>query len=480
MSVRTAAALLVIVAFAGSAGAAPKGGKGSGKARPKPVPAAGMPDDPYAPVVPPPVVAPVPTPGHDAHPGKPSQVPDDPYVVAAIPPRLAITDLPAVQGLLAVQHLGGWLLCDREGENPIARRLVAPIGNPSHVWFYLLPAKGAPVKLVYAAEQHDFDHVAGSVITYTGHKDMAKQLAALLKGRGTVAVEYSVRAAVPAVSRVDAGTIELIRATGVKIASSSNLVQYAKATWGDAGRTAHGLAAHHLEALKVEAMAWLAAQLQQGGKISEYDLQQHIVRGMTTRGLVGPPPAIATGANTADPFYVPTVARTQVIARGDLLVVGLAGKLARPDGIYAALTWVIAVDAAVQPDAAQAFAAVKAARDAAIATITDRVKQGRPISGAEVDRAARAYFKKAGFSDRVLHRTGHSLDDDLNGSGADLDDYDVQDTRILTVGTGFTIGPGLYAASAFGVRTEVSAFLTPGGVELSTATQDAIEPLFAK
>ncbi|MBA3394830.1 MAG: aminopeptidase P family protein [Deltaproteobacteria bacterium] len=410
--------------------------------------------------------------------------PLDPYAAPerkddrlAIPARVGITDATTMQGLLAVQRLDGWLLVDRDGSNPIARRLVAPEGHPTRPWFYLIPAKGSAIALVHDAEKRSFEHLPGSKLVYQGHRDMDKQLRVMLKGMRTVAVEYSMKAAVPSVSRVDAGTLELIRAVGVQVRSSDTLVQYTKAIWGDAGRTAHHVAAHHLVELRKEALAFIAKQVGAGVPVTEHDVQQRLVRGMTMRGLTGAPPIVAAGANTADPYYVPTAAKTAPIRRGDLLVLSLAAKLDKPDGIYAAQTWCAVVDATVSHDIKAAFETASLARDHALALIADRARKNRPVTGAEVDRATRAFIKKAGMADRVMHRTGHSLDNDLQGGGADLDDFEVHDTRILTPGTGFTVGPGVYFAGQFGVRSEVSVYLSPSGPEITTPAQDEVQPL---
>jgi len=458
--------------------------KAKAKAKPADPYAEPAPDDPYAEAVAPPPPAPpaASEPDPKAKPAK--QKPVDPYAAPArtderpaIPARVGVTDATAVQGLLAVQRLDGWLLFDRDGENPIAKRLVAPDGNPSRPWFYLIRTRGEPIQLVHEAEKRSFEHLPGTKLTYQGHRDMDKQLKAMLKGVRSVAVEYSAKGAVPAVSRVDAGTLERIRAAGVQVRSSDMLVQYTKAIWGDAGRTAHYVAAHHLVELRKDALAYVAKQLTAGAPVREYDVQQRLVRGMTMRGLAGAPPIVAAGVNTADPYYVPTAAKTAPIRKGDLLVISLAAKVDTPEGIYAAQTWCAVADATVRDEYKQAFAAASLARDHALSLIADRARRGRPITGAEVDRATRAFIKKAGFGDRVMHRTGHSIDNDLQGGGADLDDLEVQDTRILTAGTGVTVGPGLYFPGQFGVRTEVSVYLSPGGPEITTPAQDDIEPL---
>ncbi|MEO8843933.1 MAG: M24 family metallopeptidase [Kofleriaceae bacterium] len=410
---------------------------------------------------------------------KPS-APVDPYTPSTdnpIPSRVGLSDLTAVQGLLAVQRLDGWLLYDRDGSNPIAVKLVAPSGHPQRPWFYLITSTGEPITLVHNSELRQFDHLPGKKLTYLGYRDFAKQLAVMLKGVKQIALEYSPKAAVPNISRVDAGTLELIRATGVQVRSSETLVQYTKAIWGDAGRTAHFIAVHHIVELRKEALALVAQRISSHTPINELEVQQKLIKGMAMRGLVGPPPVVAAGVNTADPYYVPTAARTAFIQLGDPIVISIAAKVDKPDGIYAAQTWVAVADKTVPEKIATAFQTVAAARDAAVVMITDRGRKHRPVTGAEIDQATRAFIKKAGFAEQVMHRTGHSIDSDLQGGGADLDDFEVKDTRILTPGTGFTVGPGLYFAGQFGVRSEVSVYLAPGGPEITTPSQDDVEAL---
>jgi Xaa-Pro aminopeptidase len=411
-----------------------------------------------------------------------SDAPLDPYGAPGdgatpVPRRVGLADVTAVQGLLAVQRLDGWLLFDRDGENPIAVRLVAPDGHPTRPWFYMIPARGHPVALVHSAEVRSFDHLAGTKLTYQGYRDLDKQLRTMLRGIKSVAVEYSQKAAVPSVSRVDAGTLEVIRAAGVQVVSSDTLVQFTKAIWGDAGRTAHYVAVHHVIELRKEALAFVVKQLQSGAPVTEYDVQQRLVHGMAMRALVGAPPVVAAGINTADPYYVPSADKSAPIKRGDLIVISLAAKADKPEGIYAAQTWCAVADATVPELVAKAFETVSLARDQAIALIADRARKHRAITGAEVDNATRAFIKKAGFADRVMHRTGHSIDNDLQGGGADLDNFEVKDSRILTPGTGFTVGPGLYFPGQFGVRTEVSVYLAPSGPEITTLAQEEVEAL---
>ncbi len=391
-------------------------------------------------------------------------------------PANARFDLAAVQGLLAVQNLDGWLLVDLAGQNPIARSLVAVQGTPSRRWFYLVPRTGEPTILCHTSEAASFaTAVAGHRITYTGYRDLAQALKVLLKGKRTLAMEYSPRGELPSLSRVDAGTIELIRAAGVTVKPSEGLVQFAKATWGPEGRKKHYIAVHHLTELRKDALAFIARQLAAGLPVTERDVQTRLAQGLTTRGLIGPPPVVAFGKNTADPDYVPGPTRAATLARGEVVVISLAGKL--DGGVFAATTWVAVADASVPPVLAKAFETTSLARDEALALVSDRVKRRRAVRGFEVDKAARDFLTRAGAIGRVLHRTGHSLDADLDGSGTDLDDFEVKDRRNLVAGTGFTIGPGLYYAGEFGVRAEVSVYLGRDGLEVTTPVQDQVELL---
>jgi Xaa-Pro aminopeptidase len=279
------------------------------------------------------------------------------------------------------------------------------------------------------------------------------------------------------VSKIDAGTLELLRAAGANVRSSDTLVQFTKAIWGDPGRTAHYVAVHHLIELRKEALAFVAKRLTTNTPVTEYDVQQLIVHGMQVRGLVGPPPVVAAGVDTADPYYVPSADKTARIKTGDLLVISLAAKLDRPEGIFAAQTWCAVAGATVPDNVQKAFETAALARDQALALISERIRKNKPLTGAEVDDATRAMIKKAGYADNIQHRTGHSLDNDFQGGGADLDDLEVKDTRVLTPGTGFTVGPGLYFPGQFGVRTEVSVYLSASGAEVTTPAQQSVEAL---
>jgi len=480
-----------IVVPAAAAQPAEKPPAPAGKTPAKRKPAPTKPIDPYAKGTPKPGVDPT-APLDPYAPAPGDKEPLDPYAPTTGPAEQlptvrgdAVTDaartgldLPSVQGLLVLQRLDGWLLFDKDGQNPIARALVKPEGRPERAWFYLLPTQGSePTLLCHVSDAGAFTKLPGTKLTYTGYRDLDKRLKGVLKGKKTIAMEYSGKTGLQ--SRVDAGTLERIKAMGVVVKSSASLVQFTKSVWGAAGHKTHAIAVHHLTELRKDALGYIAKQIAAGKPVTERDVQLRVMKGMAMRGLVGPSPVVASGENTADPRYLPTATRARAIAKGDLVVLSLAARLDQDGAIYAATTWAAYVGDLVPERMIKAFDIASLARDQAIALVSDRVKRRRAVQGYEVDAAARSFVDKAGFADQFLHRTGHSIDGDLFGGGADLDDLEVKDTRQIVVGSGFTVGPGIYVAGDFGVRTEVCAYVGPEGVEVTTPLQDQIEPLLA-
>ncbi|HUH03840.1 MAG TPA: M24 family metallopeptidase [Kofleriaceae bacterium] len=399
----------------------------------------------------------------------------------AVEPARARFDLEAVQGILAVQRLDGWLLYDAGGTNRIALELVNPEGTQTRRWFYLIPARGQPIMLVHRAEAGNFDNVIGQKIEYTGHRDLTAGLRTMLKGIKKASMEYAPKSGIPSLSRVDASTVALVQAQGVKIESSANLVQFTKSLWGPVGRVAHYVAAHHLTKLRLDALAHLRDQIEKGRTITEYDLQQRILRGYKVRGIVGPPPVVAANENAADPNYVPRQTGSAEIRRGDLLLLGMSAQLAgSPRPIFADTTWMAYVGDAVPERYAVIFEVLVEARDTALEHVRARTERHRPVKGFEADQKARQVVAAAGHADKFLHRTGHSLDTALQGDGANLDDFEAHDTRLLVQGSGFTIEPGVYYKGDFGMRTQIDVYLGLRGLEVTTPAQTEITALLAK
>ena len=387
-------------------------------------------------------------------------------------------DFDVVQGLLAVQRLDGWLLYDFQGQNPIAAELVNPKGLQTRRWFYYIPAKGQPVALIHKVEASNFERVPGNKVEYAGWRELDRGLADMLKGSKVIAMEYSEKGAIPALSRVDAGTLERVRGTGVKVVSSAELVQFTKSNWGPAGRASHYVAVHHLTAVRDEALAFIVKRVRAGADVTEYDVQQNILEGYKTRGLTGEAPIVAVNANAADPHYLPTKKGAAPIREGDLVLLDMWARQADDArAIYADMTWMAYVGTEVPNRYERAFDAVATARDEAVVFIKDRVTRRRPVRGFEADQRAREVMGKAGYGDKFIHRTGHSIDTSVHGAGANLDDYETHDTRNLVRGSGFSVEPGVYIKGDFGVRSEIDVYIGKKGVEITTPVQDEITPI---
>ena len=370
-------------------------------------------------------------------------------------------DVAAVQQVLRSERLDGWLLYDFHGSNPIAQRL-AGLTAGGHMttrrWYYLIPSQGQPRGLVHAIERHNLDALPGDKTIYAGRKQLDEGLTALLNGMTRIAMEYSPECAIPYVSRVDAGTAEAVRARGVEILSSGDLVQRFEAAWTGEQLASHRVASAALYRIKDRAFDAASKALRNGTALTEYSLQQLMVGWFTEEGLVtDSAPVVAVGANAGNPHYLPTASSSRAIVPDELLLLDLWGKCNEPGAVFADITWVGFTSARVPAEHAQAFGAAAAARDAAVALVDDAARKGRELRGWEVDRAARTVLEDAGYGAYILHRTGHSLGENVHGNGVHLDDYETHDDRRLLPGTGFTVEPGLYFAS-FGVRTEINVY----------------------
>lgn len=386
-------------------------------------------------------------------------------------------DIGAVQRALKAEGVDAWLLYDFQGSNPVSYRL-AGMGGAGHLatrrWFYLIPQTGEPRALVHAIERHNLDHLPGSKVVYAGRAQLLAGLTTLLAGMKRVAMEYSPNCAIPYVSRVDAGTIELLRSLGAEVVSSGDLIQQFEARWSEAAIATHRTASEKLYRIKDKAFEEVSRRLHDGVATTEYDIQQKMVGWFTEEGLVADSaPCVSAQENAGNPHYLATAADHRIIRENELLLLDLWGKLRQPGAVYADITWIGFTGTSIPEDMTKAFAAICAARDAAVTAVETAARAGREIRGFEADKAARKVLIDAGYEDAILHRTGHSLGENVHGNGAHLDDYETHDERRLMPGSGFTIEPGLYFKN-FGVRTEINMVWTAAGPEVTGPRQKAI------
>lgn len=368
----------------------------------------------------------------------------------------------AVQKALREDRLDGWLLYDFHGSNPIAARLAGLTASgkmATRRWYYLVPAEGEPRGLVHAIESHNLDGLPGRKTAYAGREQLASGLRTLLDGVGRVAMEYSPENAIPYVSRVDAGTVEAVRACGAEVVSSGDLVQRFEAIWTDEMLSSHLDAAERLYRIKDRAFGMVRERLAASAPLTEIELQETMTDWFADEGLTSStPPNVSAQENAGNPHYQATRAEHRAIGPDEILLIDLWGKLPSPGAVYADITWVGYTGPTVPDEYARAFAAARDGRDAAVTFVEQAARDQRELRGFEVDRACRAVVEQAGYGAQFIHRTGHSLGEEVHGNGVHMDDYETHDDRRLIPGTGFTIEPGVYT-DRYGVRTEINMFV---------------------
>lgn len=377
-----------------------------------------------------------------------------------------MTDIASIQQSLRQLGLDGWLLYDFRGQNTLARNIVGMgDGLLTRRWFYFIPAQGEPRKLVHRIENGALDHLPGSKAVYLRWQELEQQVATLVRGAGRVAMEYVPRNANPYVSRVDAGTVELVRACGVEVVPSGDLIQLYEAAWDDQQWAMHQEAARHTDAAYNVAWDLIRQRTRNGGSVTEREVQEAIVHYFTEHDMVTHhAPIVGVNEHSGDPHYESGDAP---IRQGDFVLVDLWAKLDRPRAVYSDLTRVAFVGQDVPDRIVEVFNIVAAARDAAIARVKDAFARGEALHGWQVDRAARDVIEKAGYGDSFIHRTGHSIGEDTHGNGANMDDLETHDERRVLPRTCFSIEPGIYLPE-FGVRSEVNVFIdASGGVHVT-------------
>lgn len=372
-----------------------------------------------------------------------------------------------VQSELAALQLDGWLLFDFHGLNPIASGL---LGLPAMTrrYFVLIPREGEPIALTHRIEQQPWSTWIGENRPYGAWRELEAELRGLLEGVDRVAMEYSPGDAVPYADRIPAGVLEMVRATGVDVVSSADLISAFYSRWSPEGEESHRRAAVALQEIAHAAFAHIGQEVRAGRTPTEWQIRQWICQQMKERGImVDGDTIVAVNANAANPHYAPSAASSAPIREGDLVLVDLWGK--EDEGaIYADQTWMGYVGAEVPERIREIFAAIRDAREAAITLVKERWAAGVPVSGGELDDAAREVITSRGYGDAFIHRTGHSIDRSLHGSGPNIDNLESRDTRTLIPGIAFSIEPGIYLAGDLGFRTEVDVFMGPDGPDVTT------------
>ena len=376
------------------------------------------------------------------------------------------------QEYLSSQRISGWLLYDYREMNPVFWDTVGHIPNVTRPCWLWIPADGAVTLLVSYVDRGRFAHLSVATTVFVSRQDMTQRLAELLSGTSRVAMEYSPQGALPRVSRVDAGTLELVRGLGVEVVSSGDLLQHATQLWSEVQLQSHLDAAGKLTAIVKDAYAHIGDALASGP--SEHDVAEFIRRRFVEEGLeVTDGPVVAVNEHASDPHFEPTPENASAIGSGDWILIDLWSRLTGEDTMFADITWTAYVGESVPASHQSVFDAVVGARDAAVAELEEAFAAGRVLQGWEVDKVARDYIARAGYGDYFNHRLGHSLGGEVHSNAVNLDGWETHDTRQIVPGVAVTIEPGVYLPE-FGVRSEIDVYISESGPQVTTEVQRSV------
>jgi Xaa-Pro aminopeptidase len=382
-------------------------------------------------------------------------------------------NLSEVQPALRDQNLDGWLFYDHHHRDPLAYRI---LGLDEHAlvtrrWFYLIPAHGEPKKLVHRIESGRLDTLPGEKSEYSSWQELEAGLATMLDGSQRLAMQYSPRNAIMAISLVDAGTIELLREMKKQIVSSADLVSQFEAVLSEAQIATHYAAQEKIDRILAEAWTTIGQRVR-GTGTDEFAMVDLLQRAMKTEGLLWEHgPNVSCGPNSADSHYEPSPETSRPIRSGDFVLIDIWARLDQPGSCFYDITWTGVVGREPSAREQQIFATVRDARDAAIHAVQEAYAAGTPIPGWKADDAARNVIRAAGFGECFTHRTGHNIATDLHGNGAHLDNLETHDERLLLPNTCFSVEPGIYFPGEFGIRSEINMITRPGRAEVTGRIQ---------
>ncbi len=374
-------------------------------------------------------------------------------------------NLSEIQSALAENGFDGWLLYDFRGSNVLAQRVLKmPDGfHGSRRYFYFIPAVGTPVKLVHRIESDVLDHLPGDKIIYLRWQELEAALRRIVDGSKKVAMEYSPRNGNPYISRVDAGTVELVREFGADVVSSGDLISRFESVLTEQQLQSHLEASEVTNAAFAKAWKFIADRVRSKGQVEESEVSDEIMRHFAEHGLTTySPPIVGVGANGGNPHYATGTGANTTIREGSFVLIDLWAKQTQPGACYSDLTRTGYVGTSVPEKYKRIFDIVAASRDAGIECVKSAIAAGRSIVGGEVDDAVRAVIEKAGFGEYFCHRTGHNLAQEVHGNGTHMDNLETHETRRILPRTLFTIEPGIYLPE-FGVRSEVDVYISADG-----------------
>ena len=381
--------------------------------------------------------------------------------------------LEKIQQEIRNQKLDGWLFFDHHVRDPLGYRVLGftPARTPTRRWYYLIPAQGEPRGLVHRIESGMIDALPGEKTKYSSWTEQLAGIRKITAGCRRVAMQYSPNCAIPYVSMVDAGTVELVRSLGVDVASSAELIQSFEAKWTKAQMESHFEAGRRVDAVRAAAFQYIREHVRNGSKLGEFDVKMFVRNGFAKAGLVTDHgPIVGANANASNPHYEPMEDASAPIRKGDLVLLDMWAKLDTPDAVYYDITWTHYLGENPPDAMRRVFETVTGARDAAIERVTKAVAAGDALCGYQVDDACRGVIESRGFGEFFTHRTGHSIGIEVHGNGANMDNLETHDERRVSPWTCFSIEPGIYLPE-FGVRSEVNMFVGETEASVTGAIQ---------
>jgi Xaa-Pro aminopeptidase len=377
-------------------------------------------------------------------------------------------DLERIQAELKSAGVDGWLFYDFHNRDVLAYRVLGMDPNKftSRRWFYLIPAAGEPRKLVSKVEPTKLDELPGNKEYFLSWKELHAKVAGMLQGMKRVAMNYSPLNNIPYVSMVDAGILEIVRQSDVEIVSSANLIQTFEALLDEAAYHSHLEAAERIDRIRIQAFDEIGKRIQGGKPPTEHEIQQFIVRRFEEQGMTctGEYPIVGVNDHPANPHFEPTAENSYTMKAGDTLLIDLWAKMDRPGAVFYDITWCGFIGGGeIPPKYVEIFNTVRDARKAAVEFVRSRFASNTPVHGWEVDDACRKVVVDAGYGDYFIHRTGHSIGEEVHGNGVNIDNLETKDERRLVSGICFSIEPGIYIEGEMAARSEINVFITPAG-----------------
>jgi Xaa-Pro aminopeptidase len=391
-------------------------------------------------------------------------------------------DLVAIQSALKKYGLDGWLFYDFHNRDAIAARILKMDTKrfASRRWFYYIPASGEAQKLVHSIEPWRCDHLPGKKNIYLPWQQQHQLLKEILGNAKKIAMQYSPNNAIPYVSIVDGGTIDLVRSFGVEVVSSADLVSIFESHLSMEDYASHCRASESMQMIKDSAFKEIARRIKAGDNPTEYEIYEYMLDLYKQENMIAEDgPIVAINEHAADPHFEPRKDITTKIKEGDLVLIDLWAKKNEPGSIYYDITWMGYVGKEVPEKIENIFQIARKGRNAALDLVVKRFAEGKPVCGMEVDDACRKVIEDAGYGKYFIHRTGHNIGEEVHGNGCHIDNLETKDERVIIPGTCFSVEPGIYMPDEkLGFRTEIDVFVTDEGkVEVSGKQQDAVIPI---